>query len=176
MSRMVPQDEVTTLSPSQPNRTLASRLLIASVMTLLAGSWATAQVPGKYFPLDHRQLPGVASRWQAIGNPGAHAQPQPVKVILPEPGSVTFYQGGAHQAVATQSPAQVTMLVGHTYRLKISALKFHPGVELYPTVEIIDGSHLSIRFTVMPPVIDQGGGTYDPSPSGTDGLWDVGSY
>ncbi|MCB1077227.1 MAG: type II secretion system protein [Verrucomicrobiae bacterium] len=27
-----------------------------------------------------------------------------------------------------------------------------------PTVEILDGSHLSIRFTVMPPVIDQGGG------------------
>jgi len=44
-----------------------------------------------------------------------------------------------------------------------------------PTVTSLTGATLNIIVTVMPPVIDNGsGGTYDPSGSSTDSLWDVG--
>lgn len=44
-----------------------------------------------------------------------------------------------------------------------------------PTVKSLTGATLSIRVNVNPPVIDDGsGGTYDPSGSATDSLWDVG--
>ncbi|MBN8460499.1 MAG: type II secretion system protein [Verrucomicrobia bacterium] len=44
-----------------------------------------------------------------------------------------------------------------------------------PTVKSLTGATLSIKVTVFPPVIDNGsGGTYDPSGSSKDALWDVG--
>ena len=44
-----------------------------------------------------------------------------------------------------------------------------------PTVTSLTGATLNIIVTVMPPVVDNGsGGTYDPSGSSTDSLWDVG--
>lgn len=50
------------------------------------------------------------------------------------------------------------------------------GSTSLPTVEDMDGNDLTIKVDVVPPVIDDGaGGTYDPSGSSEDGLWDVGS-
>lgn len=44
-----------------------------------------------------------------------------------------------------------------------------------PTVTSLTGATLKVKFTVFPPVVDNGsGGTYDPSGSSTDSLWDVG--
>ncbi|MGJ8632446.1 MAG: type II secretion system protein [Luteolibacter sp.] len=44
-----------------------------------------------------------------------------------------------------------------------------------PTVTSLEDQTLSIRVDVSPPVIDDGsGGTYDPSGSSNDSLWDVG--
>lgn len=49
------------------------------------------------------------------------------------------------------------------------------GSSVLPTVEAMDGSDYSIKVNVSPPVVDDGsGGTYDPSGSSDDGLWDVG--
>jgi len=44
-----------------------------------------------------------------------------------------------------------------------------------PTVTSLTGSTLTIIINVSPPVLNNGsGGTYDPSGSSTDSLWDVG--
>ena len=44
-----------------------------------------------------------------------------------------------------------------------------------PTVKSLNGTTLAIKFTVFPPVINNGsGGTYDPSGNPKDSLWDVG--
>ncbi|MBT8037483.1 MAG: type II secretion system GspH family protein [Verrucomicrobiae bacterium] len=43
-----------------------------------------------------------------------------------------------------------------------------------PTVESLDGDDLSIKVTVSPPVVVDGGSNYDPSGDTEDGLWDVG--
>jgi len=44
-----------------------------------------------------------------------------------------------------------------------------------PTVESLEGTQLTIKVNVSPPVVDGGGGTtYDPSGKPTDSLWDVG--
>lgn len=111
------------------------------IWSCLAPAVLLAQVPGKYFPLDHRQSPGVAARWSGLTQPARFGQPQPVRVILPESGELTFFQGGAAHAVVAPAPAQVTMFVGHVYRVKIAKLPGLPGVELYPTIELIDRLH-----------------------------------
>ncbi len=43
-----------------------------------------------------------------------------------------------------------------------------------PTVKDKNGNELTIKVNVSPPVLVDGGGTYDPSGDTDDGLWDVG--
>jgi len=49
------------------------------------------------------------------------------------------------------------------------------GATVMPTVKSLTGTTLAIRVNVSPPNINNGSnGNYDPSPSTTDMLWDVG--
>ena len=50
---------------------------------------------------------------------------------------------------------------------------YFPGGVL-PELPSIEGATLTINFTVQPPVVTNGGTTYDPSASTSDGQWDVG--
>ena len=47
------------------------------------------------------------------------------------------------------------------------------GDDSIPQVESLDGSMMSIDFSVMPPVVS---GNYDPSPATDDGVWDIGRH
>ena len=112
------------------------------VILMMTGVAATAQTngSGKYFPLDHR-VPGMASRWAQTIHPPCEAYVQPVKIELPSRGLVTFFNGAPENAVLTQAPSQAGMIVGHTYRLRISGVPELPGVELFPTIELLDRLH-----------------------------------
>ena len=46
----------------------------------------------------------------------------------------------------------------------------------WPTLPKVATQTPTINCTVFPPAAVLGGGTYDPSGSSTDGLWDVGKY
>ena len=46
----------------------------------------------------------------------------------------------------------------------------------WPTLPKVGSQTPTINCAVFPPVAVLGGGTYDPSGSPTDGLWDVGQY
>lgn len=49
------------------------------------------------------------------------------------------------------------------------------GATALPTVESLEGTQLTIKVDVSPPVINGGaGGIYDPSGKPLDSLWDVG--
>ena len=54
-------------------------------------------------------------------------------------------------------------------------IKYLPsGGPAFPRVEDLNGNALSYEVTKSPPVLTGGGGTYDPSGSSSDSLWDVG--
>lgn len=65
---------------------------------------------------------------------------QPLEVDVAGGGDVEIYQGTA-SINAGQSPAVVACGVGHLYRLKISNLPGLPGLEVFPTVELLDRLH-----------------------------------
>jgi prepilin-type N-terminal cleavage/methylation domain-containing protein len=46
----------------------------------------------------------------------------------------------------------------------------------WPTLPTVSGVTPTINCAVFPPVAVLAGATYDPSPTTTDGLWDVGKY
>ncbi len=98
-------------------------------------------VPGRYVPLDHNERPGKTAEWQLIAKPSLTGVYQPVRIELPSAGLVSFYSPTEQEPVLTQAPAQADMLIGPVYRIRISGLPEFPGVELYPTIELLDRLH-----------------------------------
>ncbi len=115
--------------------------VLAGLALLFSGSTASAQRPGRYYPLNQNSPPGLAGRWAGLAGKADGGYFQPVSVELPDGGEVTFYGSSAQPPVTSAVPSQVGMLVGHVYRFKISGFERFPGAELYPSVELLDRLH-----------------------------------
>jgi hypothetical protein len=131
---------------SRSERRLTDSSLMKTIFPLaiwlacsLAGSTLVAQDSGYYFPLDHRQPQGTAGRWAVTIDRCLENAPQHVVVVLPSTGSVTFV--GVEGPSEVSAPAQAAMYVGHVYRIRIAGMPEFPGVELFPTIEVIDRLH-----------------------------------
>lgn len=118
--------------------------LLAGLLAVLCCSTAGAQykgVEGRYHALNQQTHPGVPGYWSAILNPGSVNYYQPVQVELPTKGQVAFFSGPARKPVAQPAPAMAGVAVGNIYRLRLSEMPEYPGVELYPSIEIVDRLH-----------------------------------
>lgn len=107
---------------------------------LLCGSLALGQGPARYYPIDQNEPPGTAARWASMLGRGP-AYFQPVRVELPSKGKVTFYSGPRRTPTRLEAPGVAGLLVGGTYRIRISDMPEFPGVTLYPTIEVLDRLH-----------------------------------
>ena len=121
----------------RPIQQFALAILAATTLFLAA----SAHAQERHFPLDHRQPPGTAGRWNVLTQPQLQGYVQPVQIILPTEGHVTYYAGSPQNAVLTQSPSRSGMMVGHPYRVRISGMPEFPGIELYPTIEVLNRLH-----------------------------------
>jgi len=112
------------------------------LFALQAGvSVAAAEPPAskRHFPVDVRR-PGMAAQWNLAIDPSRQGQTQVCEVALPDGGVAELYQPSG--ALSPLTGANRALLqVGGTYRLKISGIPNQPGVEVYPTVELIDHLH-----------------------------------
>jgi hypothetical protein len=108
---------------------------------LLATSVASADPPRGFYPLDHRAPTGQAAHFNVLARPSIHAYPQPVKVTVPGTAKVTFFDGVRPGGVTVDAPGQAKLPVGYAYRVKISELSEYPGVQLFPTIEVLDRLH-----------------------------------
>lgn len=120
---------------------LPSILSRAVVCGLLITGVAHAQQPRKHSPLDHRAPIGKAAHWNVLARPSIHGYPQPVKISVPGTARVTFYDGVQPEGVTVDAPGQAKLPVGYAYRVRISELSDYPGVELFPTIEVMDRLH-----------------------------------
>lgn len=112
-------------------------------MLLAATSPVSAQRPdgGVYHLLDQTVPPGVAGNWSFLLGKATPGYFQPVRFVLPSQGHVAVFGPFGKDSTSLVTPAQIGLAVGHTYRLKISHMPEFPGVELYPSVELIDRLH-----------------------------------
>ncbi len=112
-------------------------LLLLTVLSLsqLLGDAAFAGDPR--FPLDHRLPSGTAAHWNVIARHDYGAT-QLVEVVLPTAGRVTFFDGSSPRGTTVDAPGRVRLVVGHVYRIRINDMPDYPGVELYPSIELVD--------------------------------------
>jgi hypothetical protein len=120
-------------------RHLLTTLTLAGWICVVAVSSANAQ--GRHFPLDHREPVGKNARWNVLARPDIYGYPQPVRISIPGAGRVTFYDGTNPEGVTVDAPGQAKLLCGHAYRVRISDMPDFPGVELWPTIEVVDRLH-----------------------------------
>lgn len=81
----------------------------------------------------------------AIGTGAAVAPPirgyyQPVKVILPEGTQIAFAENGDFPQTS-ETETLAGLLVGNVYRFRITHIPYYAGVELYPSIELIDRTY-----------------------------------
>jgi hypothetical protein len=113
---------------------------LVSVGALAAGEVSLLAADG-YQPITQRIPPGIAGQWAAVTKPDCVNYMQPVSVELPTGGQIGLYSSPDSTAVTSPAPAAVRLQVGRVYRLQLSSLDGYPGVELYPSVELIDRLH-----------------------------------
>ena len=104
---------------------LLPAILLATAPSLLSAQGAqlfpTPQ-PGRYTPLDQREVPGKVARWNLIAKPSLYGHFQPIQIRLPSQGLVSFYSPEHAQPVLTQAPAQAAMLI-RPRRLRSATLR-----------------------------------------------------
>jgi hypothetical protein len=129
---------------SRDSHFLLCRLAAAGLLLLCGSSTAAAQlrgVEGRYHPLNQMSRPGQTGEWAARLDPSRVQFHQPVRIELPSEGEVAVYSGPLRQLVPLTAPAVAGVAVGHVYRLKIGEMPEYPGIDLYPSIEIVDRLH-----------------------------------
>lgn len=114
-----------------------------AVITVVAGLSSTAVgQQGDYFqPLNEKMMPGFAADTLARVRHYDPSWLQPVRVELPTAGTVSVYSATPEPNAMLASPAQFSVNAGHIYRLRIADMPEFPGVEVYPSIEILDRMH-----------------------------------
>jgi hypothetical protein len=125
------------------SRLLASLLTGCALLGLVPAAHAQQFRPtdGKQFPLNQNAPLGMAGEWAVLAGQVNPCVLQPVRVTLPTSGTVTFFEGSPQRGFALAAPAQASLQVGRVYRLKLSDLPEWPGVELYPSIELVGQLH-----------------------------------
>jgi hypothetical protein len=126
--------------PSAHVLALGAGLIVGGLLTVQLAAQGPLELP-VYHPLDHHAPPGAAARWSAIANREAGTPLQFARIVLPSTGHVSVYHAGDKQPLTLESPAQLHLGVGYTFRLKIDGMPEFPGIELYPTLEVLDHLH-----------------------------------
>ena len=143
MTNFVPEQLTDILQKSKRRQHIAGALA-ALFLSVLVTTPAAAQVVPRYegfSPLDSRHSPGMAARFMDLSGQAQPAWFQPIRIDVEDGAEVSIYHARPVQAQAFASPAQLSVIVGHTYRLRIRNLPELPGVELFPTIEVIGRLH-----------------------------------
>jgi hypothetical protein len=111
--------------------------LVAAFLTFAAGfSAARAQGPWHYLHKSDMPPGAIGLRQLARGGP-LPGYFQPVEVTAPQGTLLSVVADGDYSA-PQRDKLLVGMLIGQVYRLKVSNVPNHEGLEIFPTVEVID--------------------------------------
>ncbi len=117
-------------------RTLGRIAATAALLLALAGA-GFAQGPGGHAHFQASAPTGAIGNWQLQRGGPLPGYFQPVRILGPQGLHVALpVPGGFDQPLST--PADVGLLVGTVYRLRITNIPGRPGEEAFPTIEMLD--------------------------------------
>lgn len=118
-----------------------NRIWLTTVLLMFC-STGWSQVHDRYYhPLTQNAPPGRAAGWLNAIRRYDPTWMQPVKIEVSGGGQVEAYAGSPQPMAVSHSPALLAVNVGHYYRLKVSNMPDFPGLEVFPTIELLDRLH-----------------------------------
>ena len=122
----------------------------ATLALLVLAGTAFAQAP-RHYGHSIQLPPGTIAQGQLAHIPALHGYIQPVEIIAPDGSRVAVRQNGRFETVAA-GPLRMGLFIGPVYQLQVSNIPFHPGFEVYPTVELVNRLYppegAKIRFPI----------------------------
>lgn len=117
---------------------VADTVGIVVFAVLLGSSFALAQQPDAHLLYQGVTAPpGAIGRVQLERGGPLAGYFQPVEVRAPSGASVSMADAG-HFDTPGPAPRNVGLLIGEVYRLRVTGIPMAPGVEVFPTIELID--------------------------------------
>jgi hypothetical protein len=111
--------------------------MATALLCLTAASMLPAQEPGVHYLHQGAMPPGaIGSRQLERGGP-LPGFLQPVEIKAP-PGALVSLAAAGGFARPQKAPRRVGLLIGQVYRMRVMNIPLNPGLEVFPTVEIID--------------------------------------
>jgi hypothetical protein len=105
--------------------------------TVLAAASAGADEPPVHFLHAGAMPPGAIGSLQLTRGGPLPGYFQPVEIMAPE-GAMVSLAAGADFMRPAPGPLGAGMLIGAVYRAKVTNIPLHQGLEVYPTIEVID--------------------------------------
>jgi hypothetical protein len=118
-------------------RTAGLRALLFVLVACCAGTAAFGQREPVHYFQDSRMPPGVVGTAQLLRGGPLPGYFQPVEICLPKGAAVALACEGRFQQ-PEQGPVLAGMLIGQVYRLKITRIPRNEGLEVFPTIEVIN--------------------------------------
>jgi len=113
---------------------------IGTLMVLILWSWvghAAAQRPGVHYSQRGDMPPGAIGNWQLQRGGPLPGYVQPVEITAPEGAEISLAIDGQFED-PLPAPRLAGMLIGPVYRFRVTSIPLNPGLEVYPTVEVIN--------------------------------------
>ncbi|MDX1961626.1 MAG: hypothetical protein SFX18_00645 [Pirellulales bacterium] len=111
-----------------------------AALLLQPGLWLLAQDNYPHFQHGGALPPGEIGQKRLLGGGPLPGYFQPVELIAPGGSQVSLaIEGQFTQPLA--APVKLGLLIGSVYRYKITNIPNQPGLEIYPTVELIDRTY-----------------------------------
>ena len=118
------------------------KLACITAMVVLAMLGLTATLSAQEAPdvhyLHHGTMPpGAIGSMQLVRGGPVHGFFQPVEIRAPSGVSISLAEEG-YFSEPNPAPLGVGLLIGQVYRIRVMGIPLQPGVEVFPTVEVID--------------------------------------
>ncbi|HYW78740.1 MAG TPA: hypothetical protein VE890_04150 [Thermoguttaceae bacterium] len=98
---------------------------------------AVAQQPGVHYWHQGVMPPGAIGSGQLQRGGPLYGFFQPVQIKAPTGTLVSLAESGSFEE-PQQTPVRVGMLIGQVYRIRVMGIPRNPGLEVFPTIEVID--------------------------------------
>jgi hypothetical protein len=137
---------------------VAGKLSLVFVVQLCLAASGWAQEPGVHYWHQGVMPPGaIGSRQLQRGGPLAGFY-QPVEIKAP-PGVMISLAVANQFSPAQAAPRRVGLLIGSVYRMRVTNVPRAEGMEIFPTIEVIDRTYAPtdqlVRFAVPVEICEQ---------------------
>lgn len=111
---------------------------MVAVLMLQSAVSVWAQQPDEIHYFHYGEMPPGAIGQQQLRRGGPlPGYFQPVEISAPKGIKISLASNGSFETLHN-APRTAAFLIGQVYRFKVAHIHLHPGVEIFPTIEIID--------------------------------------